>query len=70
MSGVMLGGIDLEGYDNIKLHAESGALIGAMDWDADVNDDYEDMPDGASFPVDEFELVKIKQWIEEGYQNN
>ncbi len=59
------GNITLEGYDRVKPFADSGQLLGSVNWD----------PGFSAMPKNQAQLVecdieKISIWISEGAMNN
>ncbi len=63
-ANVLGAGNVLEGYDNLRVYVDNGALVGVLDG----SNDYTPMPPGGS--ITSFELELIQQWIEEGAENN
>ncbi len=59
------GGVALEGYDNIKISADNGGLIGTITH----NPDYTAMPKGSS-KMDDCKINQIKTWVAQGAKNN
>lgn len=59
------GGVALEGYENVKVSADNGGLLGTITH----NPDYTAMPKGAS-KMDDCKIEQIKIWIEDGAKNN
>ena len=59
------GGVQLEGYNNVKSSAENGGLIGSITHDPG----YSAMPKGAS-KMDDCKIEQIKIWIAQGAKNN
>lgn len=59
------GGIILDNYDNIKVHADNGKLYGTISW----SPGFIAMPLGED-QMDECTIDKIKSWIDDGAQDN
>jgi len=59
------GGVELEGYENVKTSAENGGLYGTISHTSG----YAKMPKGAS-KMDDCKIEQIKIWIDAGAQNN
>jgi hypothetical protein len=59
------GGINLDGYANIKIQVDNGNLIGAITWLSG----YQRMPQGQD-QLDACTLNKIKKWVDDGAQDN
>lgn len=59
------GGVNLEGYENVKSSAETGKLLGTINHD----DGFKPMPQGMA-KIENCQIEKIKAWIEQGTLNN
>jgi len=59
------GGVQLEGYENAKISADNGGLIGTITH----NPDYSAMPKGGS-KMDKCRIEQIKIWVAQGAKNN
>lgn len=59
------GGVTLEGYDQVKIHATSGLLLGAIRHESG----FSPMPQGQP-KLAECTIEKIAVWIQEGAPNN
>ena len=59
------GGIVLEGYDNVKLYADSGFLIGVVKQE----DGFSLMPQGEDM-LEQCLIDKLNSWIEDGAMDN
>jgi mono/diheme cytochrome c family protein len=59
------GGINLNGYANLKIQVDNGKFWGAISW----ADGYNNMPQGGT-KLDDCTLAKIKNWIDNGAPNN
>lgn len=57
--------IILEGYDNVKIYADNGALLGAIRHEAG----YAPMPDNGP-QLGACDISKIEKWIADGAPNN
>jgi hypothetical protein len=57
------GGVSLNNYDNIKISADNGSLLGSL-----KGDGYQIMPQGGALPTAQIELVET--WINEGALDN
>jgi hypothetical protein len=64
-SHVQLGGIELEGYDNLKRLVDSGFFIGAVT----RMPGFSPMPKGQP-PLPDCQMEKIKAWVQNGALNN
>ena len=60
-----LGGVSLEGYNNVKVYVENGQLLGGINWAAG----YSPMPKDAP-QIDACSLAKINAWVHQGAPNN
>lgn len=60
-----LGGITLEGYNNLKTYVDNGRFLGAIRHEAG----YSPMPQGAPQLLD-CQIAQIEQWILDGAPNN
>ena len=60
-----LGGINLQGYNNVAVYVENGQFLGAINWEAG----YIPMPKDAP-KVDDCTLAKINAWVHQGAPNN
>lgn len=58
-------GFNLEGYDNLKIHVASGALLGSVKHEAG----WSPMPKGAG-KIPNCDIEKIQSWINNGSPNN
>ncbi len=63
--GAPSGGIDLSNYAGIKARAESGQLLGSIDWQAG----FSRMPQGGA-KLDQCKIDQIAAWIAEGAPEN
>jgi len=63
--GAALGGVDLDGYDNLVVAVENGSLLGTIRHEAD----YSPMPQGAS-KLSDSQIEKVSLWIDQDYPNN
>ena len=59
------GGVNLEGFENIKLNADNGKLYGSVNH----SDGFKKMPQGGA-RIDQCQIDKIKAWIDQGTLNN
>ena len=59
------GGINLEGYDNVKEFVDNGGLLGSIQHKSG----YKAMPQNAD-KMSSCNISKIEQWIVQGAQNN
>lgn len=64
-NGSTSGGVNLEGYENLTIHVESGSLLGTIRHD----EGWSAMPKGAS-KLSDSQIEKVSKWIDEGYPNN
>lgn len=59
------GGVNLEGYDALKLWVDNGAFLGSIKWESG----FSPMPQGGP-QLPECDLNKVEAWINQGAQNN
>lgn len=59
------GGVMLHDYENVKVHAESGSLLGSIKHEAG----YSNMPQGQE-KLPECNIAIIEAWVNDGYPNN
>ena len=59
------GGVTLEGYENVRVHAESGRLIGAVTHAGG----FSPMPKNAP-KLSDCDIDAIQKWVNEGALNN
>jgi mono/diheme cytochrome c family protein len=64
-SAAQLGGVNLEGYTNLKPYASNGKLAGVIE----QLPGFSPMPKGAS-KLNECDIAVIKKWISDGAGNN
>jgi len=60
-----LGGVNLDGYNNVIVYVESGQFLGALNWEPG----YTPMPKDAP-QLDDCTLAKINAWVHQGASNN
>jgi mono/diheme cytochrome c family protein len=59
------GGVNLEGYDQLKLWVDNGAFLGSIQGEPG----FSPMPQGGP-QLPECEIDKVEAWINQGAQNN
>ncbi|HKK88823.1 MAG TPA: hypothetical protein VJ917_08230 [Saprospiraceae bacterium] len=59
------GGVNLEGYEALKLWVDNGAFLGSIKWESG----FSQMPQGGP-QLPECDLNKIEAWIDQGALNN
>lgn len=59
------GGVNIEGYTNVKVYVDNGNLLKSIQHDAGVSP----MPKGQA-KLDDCKINKIKAWIDQGAPNN
>jgi hypothetical protein len=64
-SGSKQGGVNLEGYDQVKKYVDNDGLLGSI---AHLNG-FDAMPQGGN-KMSQTEICKIKFWIDNGALNN
>ena len=64
-NSVKLGNVSLEGYQNIKICAETGKLVGSLTWAAG----FYPMPKYTA-KLEPCKIALIKKWVENGAPNN
>lgn len=64
-SASRLGGITLEGYDNLKAFVDNGRLIGVINHQSG----FSPMPKGAA-KLPDCDIAAIEQWVAEGAKDN
>ena len=64
-AAAQLGGIILEGYDQLMVHVNSGALLGALNHQSG----FSPMPQNQA-QLPECQIEKISVWIQDGALNN
>ena len=62
--GSNLGGVNLDGYANLKIYADNGKLAGTIEHKTG----YSPMPQGGK--LSDCDINVIKKWISDGTQNN
>ncbi|NUO03163.1 MAG: hypothetical protein HUU01_21340 [Saprospiraceae bacterium] len=63
--GIGLGNVTLEGYNNLKVYADNGKLVGVISHDSR----FPAMPQGAA-KLSACNISKITQWVTDGAPNN
>ena len=63
-AGSASGGVNLDGYQNVRTWAESGELMGAINWE----NGFTNMPPSGG-QMTEADRYIIQNWIDNGYQN-
>lgn len=62
---VLGGGIELEGYNKLKVHVDNGKLVGAVNWRAG----FSAMPKGG-VKWSDCQIQKLEKWISDGALEN
>jgi hypothetical protein len=64
-NGNTLGNVNLDGYSNLKVYADNGKLVGAIEH----QNGFSPMPQGGG-KLGDCDIAVIKRWISDGTQNN